>query len=257
MSLSENNNRFCDSHVALSKGEDSSQVAAQLQGGESPDERALSSEVRQMADAPETSDGSEMPMADAPEKSDMPEGSRLERPEMWYVLRVTYQREMVCKEKLEVMGVKCFLPVIKQRRQGRGGRFVWVVLPAIHNFLFVHTTLSVINTIKTEHLPYLRYIMQGGKDSARHPMVVPDKQMNDFIAVAGSSDEHVAYLNPDELHLTVGDKVRVIGGPLIGVEGYFVRIQNKRDRHVVVRIPGIVAVATSVPAVLVEKVIEK
>ena len=51
-------------------------------------------------------------------------------------------------------------------------------------------------------------------------------------------------------------KVRVLAGPFEGVEGTFMRVVNgKREKRVVVKIAGVVAIATaSLPISLVEKI---
>ncbi len=85
--------------------------------------------------------------------------------------------------------------------------------------------------------------------------VVPERQMNSFIAVAGNSEEQALFLNINDRSLFVGDKVRVLAGVFEGVEGVLVRLPRKRDRCVVVEIPGVAAVATTaLRLALVEKI---
>lgn len=171
----------------------------------------------------------------------------------WYVLRVTYQRELAAKSVLDALQVDNFLPMRKVRRQGTDGRFVWRKEVAVHNYIFVRATREEIDAIKSGRLPFLRYVMQTA-DGLRKPQVVPELQMQCFIAVAGKIDERIHYLDPVEVDLEQGDRVRILGGPFEGVEGAFVRLKEQREKCVVVRIDGIVAVATAtIPARLVEK----
>lgn len=173
----------------------------------------------------------------------------------WYVLRVTYQREMAAKSVLDELHVENFLPMHKVRRRGRQGRFVWCHEVAVHNYIFVHADRARIDALKHGRLPFLRYVMQTA-DGLRKPQVVPDSQMKSFIAVAGNTEERVLFLDPVEVDLAKGDKVRILGGPFEGVEGVFVRLKRQHEKRVVVRIEGIVAVATTtLPAALVEKMI--
>ena len=61
----------------------------------------------------------------------------------------------------------------------------------------------------------------------------------------------VLYLDPVDLQLSKGTRVRITGGVFEGVEGVFIRVRH--DRRVVVCIEGITAVATTfVPPSLVE-----
>ena len=62
----------------------------------------------------------------------------------------------------------------------------------------------------------LRYIMDREK---HEPLVVPDRQMSSFIAVAGAYDEQVVYLDSQVVSLREGDRVRITGGVFAGVEG--------------------------------------
>jgi transcription antitermination factor NusG len=98
--------------------------------------------------------------------------------------------------------------------------------------------------------------MCNDENGLRKIQTVPERQMQNFIAIAGTEDERVMYLNPDEIDLSKGDKVRVLAGPFEGVEGVFMRVVNgKREKRVVVKIAGVVAIATaSLPISLVEKI---
>lgn len=96
----------------------------------------------------------------------------------------------------------------------------------------------------------IRFIMN--REHCR-PVVIPGVQMRSFILVAGSYDEAILYVEPAELHLVKGQKVRIIGGIFEGVVGEFVRIRH--DRRVVVNIEGVMAVATTfIPASLIEPI---
>lgn len=99
----------------------------------------------------------------------------------------------------------------------------------------------------------IRYIMDR---ETRQPIVIPDSQMRSFIAVSGTYDQAVLYLEPTELNLSQGTRVRITGGIFEGVEGVFVRVRH--DRRVVVNIEGVMAVATTfVHASLVEEIGER
>ena len=59
----------------------------------------------------------------------------------------------------------------------------------------------------------------------------------------GTYDEAVIYVEPEELKLVKGTKVRITGGVFEGAVGEFVRLRH--DRRVVVNIEGVMAVATT------------
>ena len=170
---------------------------------------------------------------------------------VWYPLRVTYAREMKVKEYLAGRGIESFIRM-RYEQKLRGEEMVKIQVPVVHNFIFVHISKAELKDIKAASLisPFIRYIMNL---ETRLPLIVPDKQMQDFIAVAGSMDEQLMYLSSAEVAMKKGDRVRIIGGIWEGVEGKFVRI--KRGLRVVVEIEGIMAVATaSLHPSLVEKI---
>ena len=159
----------------------------------------------------------------------------------WYAVRVTYSRELVFKEYLDAEGIENYLPmryeyIMKNERRMRK------LVPAIHNLVFVRSTRECIDEIKNKpgmNIP-IRYIMDR---ETHQPIIIPDSQMRSFIAVSGTYDQAVLYLEPTELNITKGTKVRITGGIFEGVEGEFVRIRH--DRRVVVNIEGVMAVATT------------
>ena len=159
----------------------------------------------------------------------------------WYVMRVTYQRELVAQRLLDGMGVMSFVPTMKVKRRKTGGGTYWREEAKVHNYIFVYATLPQIQNIKTTKITYLRYMMAKGEDGRPTPQFVPQKQMEDFMAVCRS--EGATYLDT-EIDLRKGDRVRIVGGPLKGVEGVYTKTSGRNERRVVVRIEGVAAVAT-------------
>lgn len=171
---------------------------------------------------------------------------------LWYAIRVTYNRELKVKEDLDARGITNFVPM-QYRREERNGVMVKRLVPSIHNLIFINLTPSEMKEYKeTTALP-IRYIMTPGTRGTRKPMTVPNHQMENFIKVAGTYEEKLIYLNPNPEDFAQGERVRIIGGQFAGAEGIFVRI--KRDRRVLVSVPGLVAVATTyVHPSMIEKI---
>ncbi len=166
----------------------------------------------------------------------------------WFAIRVTYNRELKVKRELDSLHIENFLPM-KYRVILRGDRRVKELVPAINNLIFINISRENLKEYKASTTLPIRYIMNR---ETREPIVIPEYQMNNFIAVAGNVNEQIVYLNPILSNFKKGDKVRITGGVFEGAEGYFMRI--KGDRRVVVCINGIAAVATTfVNPSLVEK----
>lgn len=81
------------------------------------------------------------------------------------------------------------------------------------------------------------------KDFSTHSMlVVPDKQMQDFMFVMDLNPEGVCF---DNEPLTVGKKVTVVKGEFSGIEGEIATEASKT--YVVIRITGVLVASIKVP----------
>lgn len=116
---------------------------------------------------------------------------------------------------------------------------VRALVPVVHNLLFVHARPSDVQRVKSQ-VTYLQYITDT---RSGQKIIVPDGQMQRFIAVSGTYDDHLLYFQPDELNLSKGTKVRITGGEFEGQEGVFLKVKGARDRRVVIEIQGVIAVA--------------
>ena len=160
---------------------------------------------------------------------------------LWYAMRATYRRELDAIHRLKEAGMGCFIPMQYHFRLKRGRR-VRELVPAVRNLLFVHALPSELKRMKLE-LPYLQYIT----DTRSHEkIIIPDVQMQRFIAVAGTYDDQLLYFQPGELNLAKGTRVRITGGEFAGYEGTFLKVKGARDRRVVIAVEGVIAVALAV-----------
>lgn len=173
----------------------------------------------------------------------------------WYVLRVTYQRELILQESLDQLGIENYVPMRMVKYRNAQGQFSKKREVAIHNYIFVHSSRAIIDELKTFRFPVLRYVMQRASGESII-MVVPDEQMQNFIAVAAVEDQPVTFLSEEEESLfTAGDRVQVTKGVFAGVRGVLTRIGKMPGRRVVVKIEGLMSVATaSIASDEVEKI---
>ena len=153
----------------------------------------------------------------------------------WFALRVTYSRELKAQKLLQEAGAECFIPMVCDRNNEKE-----CYVPAVHNLIFVHSTRDFLDSFKhkVERGCPLRYMMDR---STGLPMVVRDKEMEDFIRVTAEKDEGILYLDNPSVIVTKGTPVELVSGPFKGVRGKLLRI--RRDRKVVLQLAGVVAVA--------------
>ena len=160
---------------------------------------------------------------------------------MWFAMSAPYRRELKAKAFLESKNVECFVPMRSAVIERRGGIKNRQQVPAIHNLIFVHASKEEIQELKSGK-DFLQYMTRpfNGKNT---PITVPDRQMQQFITATQAANEEVVYLQPEEIELKKGTKVRVHGGAFDGAEGLFVKVRGKRNRRVVLLIEGVTAVA--------------
>ena len=158
--------------------------------------------------------------------------------EVWHAMRATYRGELEAMHLLEKANLGCFIPM-QYKISIRRGRKVRALVPVIRNLVFVHARPSEVQRFKSQ-ITYLQYITDT---RSGRKIVIPDHDMQRFIAVAGTYNDHLLYFQPEELNLSKGTKVRITGGDFEGQEGVFLKVKGARDRRVVIAIQGIIAVA--------------
>lgn len=160
---------------------------------------------------------------------------------LWWAMSAPYRRELKAKAILDSCGIECFVPMRNQPVRKRSGAMVRELRPAVHNLIFVHGTKTHIYRIKQE-ITWLQWLTRpdNGKNV---PVNVPDRDMEQFIAVTNTYNEHLIYIRPEEIDLRKGTPVRIIGGQFDGFEGVFIKVKGARKKRVVVMLKGILGVA--------------
>lgn len=163
----------------------------------------------------------------------------------WYVAN-TCRQEKKIKQRLDSMGIENFIPFQQIARKIHGVDKL-IEVPVIPNLVFIHTTFKSCMSLIQEYAFDMRYLRDRETGNF---LIVPDKQMNDFIFLLDFSKEMVEVVNEN---LKKGDKVRVIKGDFAGIEGELIRV--KGHKRVVVRLEGVVSLATAyIPGSFLEKI---
>ncbi len=167
----------------------------------------------------------------------------------WYVMRA-YKCEKLAEEILSgERGMKHFIPkhyVIRVFHGRKSKRLV----PVIPSLIFVYASKDEILSFKKLN-NFLQFVMWN-KSTGPECLVVPDRQMEDFIKVSSQNEESTLYFNPEEIDIKRGTRVRIHGGRFDGVEGVFMQVKGRRNRRLVVMLDGIMAVVAEVDPDLVE-----
>ncbi len=171
--------------------------------------------------------------------------------QQWFCLGCTSpQRELKVRDDVRRYGLEAFVPlqyeVKRQRRQEQRA-----LVPAISGLMFAKGTLDEIKEY-ISHSHFTVYIKKSTFSNKEDYLTVPTKAMENFIAVTVNHEANISYFKPEEIKLQAGDKIRVKGGIYDGKEGVIMRIKGKRNKHLVVQIPGLLVAAVEMTPELIE-----
>lgn len=148
----------------------------------------------------------------------------LEEPLSWFAVQTKPRHEKKVDAELRVKGIRSFLPLHRERRPW-SDRYQWVELPMFSQYVFV----KLLPTAESR----LRVLQTGGTvqfvGATGCGTAIPNEQIESLSAIVS----HRVPAAPHEF-LRVGERVRIRGGALEGIEGILSAIQN--DRSLVVSV---------------------
>ncbi|MGI6231809.1 MAG: UpxY family transcription antiterminator [Prevotella sp.] len=167
--------------------------------------------------------------------------------EQWYAMSSPYRRELKAEDALVKRGFECFIPKKRTEKIDRCNQRKVTHAPVIHNLIFVHTTRLALHSAKREMNDLLQYLMKPTASGKREPVVVPEKQMDDFLRLYQEMPDELIYLSPEDI-TTLRENARVIIGDGVfkGIEGYLQRITGKREKCFIVKVDNVLAAACTV-----------
>lgn len=153
------------------------------------------------------------------------------------------------KQKLEDCGIR-YYQAMKLVVKTLNGKKCVSNEPVIPNLLFVYGSKENImpHTVAGSNFQFV-YNRCSGKQA--DCLIVPTKAMEDFIRVAESNENSQIFM-PEEIQLSQGQRIRMIGGALNGVEGYFVKRKGCRRKTLVVVLDGLFGVSAEVTPDMIE-----
>ncbi|MCQ2143652.1 MAG: UpxY family transcription antiterminator [Bacteroidales bacterium] len=139
----------------------------------------------------------------------------------WYAAYTGSCQERKVSEALSALGVEHFLPIQKVLVQysDRKKLVDRLVLP---HMIFIKTDEQTRIKLLGDIYGLRSYMTCGG---TYHPVIIPDNQMDDFRFMVTRSREKVALADRP---LAPGDRVRVINGPLSGLEAELVEVNGEK-----------------------------
>ncbi|WP_302459012.1 UpxY family transcription antiterminator [Mediterranea massiliensis] len=176
-------------------------------------------------------------------KSAVPPPQAAPAPRQWLVLYVKSCMERKTAQRLAAMGIESYVPVqtVTRRYSDRLKKMEQLVLPLV---VFVHVTPSERRQALTLGAA-TRYLVLRGQ---HEPAVIPDEQLRQFRFMLDYSPEAVTFSSTP---LAPGDPIRVIKGPLAGLEGELITLEG--HHQVFIRLDLLGCAHVAIPVGFVEK----
>ncbi len=147
-------------------------------------------------------------------------------------------------KRLSEAGYRTYTPMTWKVRRACGGRTTRLLIPVIHDLLFVESTREELDPfVEQEPMIQYRYVRGG---SYREAMEVSSEEMERFMRATSDADKTL-YYRPEEITpQMIGKEIRVIGGPLNGMTGRLLSIKGMRKKRLIVEISGMLTAAVEV-----------
>lgn len=155
----------------------------------------------------------------------------------WFAANTKPRQEKFIRDRLNALEIENFIPTRIEIRQWKY-RKKKVEMPIIPHLVFIHTDFDTSFSLPNDYKVEIWYIKDR---ETKTSLIVPDKQMQDFMLVLGCASQEVE-INP--ANFSKGDKVRVISGPFTGIEG---ELERKKDQHrVIINLQGVASLAVEI-----------
>lgn len=168
----------------------------------------------------------------------------IENQKCWFAARTRDKQEFAVRKTLERLkaeenvDLEFYLPtktIVTQLKYRRKKSEV----PVVRNLIFIRATKKTACDIPNVYGVFIFYMRDL---STRSMLVVPDKQMEDFMFVMDLRPDGISF---DNEPLVVGHKVKVVKGDFCGIEGEITTQANRT--YVVIRIKDILTATIKVP----------
>ena len=153
---------------------------------------------------------------------------------MSYFLLKAGRRERKAVELLTAAGLEHYLPMHMVAEERHGVRRL-VERPLISNMLLVRAPYEEVNAFVRRH-DFLHFAFRKS-DKGFAILEVPDEEVEAFRQAVEKMGEELRYYAPDTVALHRGDRIRVIGGPLHGMEGTLLRDKDEHQSWLMVKFP--------------------
>ena len=160
-----------------------------------------------------------------------------EAPSLWFAVQTRPRHEKKVNSELSEKGIQSFLPLHREKRRW-SDRSRWVEFPMFSQYIFVRIPASGDSRIRVlQTAGVVQFVGATGRG-----IPIPDEQIESLLAIVSCG---IPAASHEFLH--VGQRVRIRGGVLEGIEGILSAIQNEKglvvsvdliQKSVAIRIEG-------------------
>lgn len=160
----------------------------------------------------------------------------------WYIAIVNNNSEKLCCEKLQERiaaqpegekDYEVYVAAQKEMRTWRNGRRKLVERIIFPTLVFIRCT-DLVRRKDIVYLPYIKRFMvniAGAPENGHRPVaVIPDDQIRSLMRMVSDADSAITI---ESRPLRRGEKVRVNGGKLMGLEGYVLQCPDNSTSLVI------------------------
>lgn len=169
-------------------------------------------------------------MNNNPPQKGIPKNMKGEKEErrLWLPLQTIYNKELQVAEFLREQEIEYYIPMMYEARDLPSGECEHVLVPAIHNLLFIHREYDKDWCYKLlQTSPYPLYFLKKERDG-REYCTISEKEMNNFMRATDPRIQGTRFIDPQKLKDKEGMPVRIIKkGPLFGITGKLMRYGSR------------------------------
>ena len=137
----------------------------------------------------------------------------------WFAIRSRPRHEKKVNSSLRDRGIPSFLPLHREKRRW-SDRHTWVELPLFSQYLFVRVPDSAESRAQVlQTRGVVQFVGAPGRGTP-----IPDEQIDSLQSIVAQRIP----ITPHEF-LQVGERVRIRGGALEGIEGVLSAVRNDRS----------------------------
>jgi len=144
----------------------------------------------------------------------------------WNILFVRTNHEFKVQKYIEIFGISAYIPVKKTLSQW-SDRKIWIDRPMFPGYVFLRVSCREFFS-ELSHNSIISYVKIGDI-----PAFISDKQIRQIQKI---ESDYLEYILESDC-FTCDDQIRIISGPLKGIEGKILRID--RNDYFIIDLPAI------------------